>query len=147
MKIAIGNITSDNNTVNKDFNAVYYFNDVKIKDAMEIINPTFIITTPLNMQVNYLYCEDLNRFYYIDNKTLLTGGRTELVCRVDVLKSFSNDILNLTVIIDKQRDVNKSNVYINDGSLVAESRTVITSKEFSNGFSENGNYILVVAGG
>lgn len=146
MELTIGYVSDDEKTVSKNYNAVYVY-EVKVKDNDNIVNPTFLLTTTDTLTVNYCYCEKWNRYYYIDSIDVLTGGRVALNCRVDVLMSFKDDIYNLSAIIDKQQDIRKANMYLDDGSLVAENRTNIEIKDFSNGFSNNGNYIIVVAGG
>lgn len=147
MKLSIGNISVDEKTVLKDYDALALYEDVKVKDTTNIINPTFVITTPQVIQANYCYCEDWNKYYYIDSVDVLTGGRVVLNCRVDVLMTYREQIYSLSVIIDKQQDVSKANMYLDDGSLVAENKITTDVISFSNGFSNNGNYILVVAGG
>lgn len=147
MKLSIGYVTNDEKTVVKNYSVTNYFDDVKVKDTTDVINPTFILTTPLVINPNYCYCEDWGKYYYVDSVNVMTGGRVAISCRVDVLMTYAYSIKSLSAIIDKQQDKRNANLYIDDGSLVSENRTVVDTIAFDNGFSANGNYILVVAGG
>lgn len=145
MELTVGYVTDDEKTVNKNYIALAVL-DVKIKDNNNVINPTFIIATTETLNINYCYCPAWGRYYYVKVEPL-TGGRIALVCRVDALMSFKNDIKNLSAIIDKQQDITQANMYLDDNSLVAENRTVVDIESFTSGFSVNGHYVLVVAGG
>ena len=65
---------------------------------------------------------------------------------VDVLMSFKNDILQLTAVVDKQSEVDVGNEYIDDSSLVTENIMFKTVYNFSSGFNDTGEYILITAG-
>lgn len=43
---------------------------------------------------NYCYCEEMGRYYYIDDITLMTGNRIILHCSTDVLYTAKDGILN-----------------------------------------------------
>lgn len=120
-----------------------------IKGVISVENPVIILQYKSNIQsnVNYIYIEDYNRYYFVTDIIDLTGGRYEIHCKVDVLMSFKNNILDLSCIIDKQENSNLSNLYYDDGSLVTTAKTFIESYNFTNGFNDNGEFILITAGG
>lgn len=119
-----------------------------LKQDTSMVNPTFILDYDSDYltDINYVYCSDFHRYYFIDNIIARTGSRVELVCRVDPLESFKNSILNQTVVINKQQNIGDSNLYINDGSFVLSEQTFNEIKNFQNGFSQNGEFILITAG-
>ena len=96
---------------------------------------------------NYCFIPKFNRYYFIYEIVPITGDRCIVKCRVDVLESFKNSILNLDCIVDKQEKEIASNKYINDGSFVTTSKQFNRMIEFPNGFDEKGSYILICAGG
>ena len=96
---------------------------------------------------NYCYIPKFNRYYFIDEIVPITADRCIVKCRVDVLESFKDNILNLDCIVDKQEKEIASNKYINDGSFVTTSKQFNRMIEFPNGFNEKGSYILICAGG
>ena len=53
----------------------------------------------------------------------------------------------MPAIIDKQQNEGHSNLYLNDGSYVIDSRSYNTILNFSGGFNNGGKFILITAGG
>lgn len=145
MNLEIGYTLDDERTLDKDFHITKSTTGV-IKGDCDILNPTFIIEKPDNMNINYCYCEEFGRYYYISPPTILTGNRLMLECSVDFLNSFKDGIKNLSVIVDKQQG-DASNMYLDDGSFVTLNKKYNEVKRFPNGFNENGTYILICAGG
>lgn len=136
--------SSDNNTINKNITAVSSAS-CTIKEPMDIENPHIILNTFNYNNVNYVYIPDLNRYYFITDIINLTGGRVELVLDVDVLESFKASILSLSAIIEKQQ--NTGNKYFNDGSFNVLASEFVQSYNFSEGFSDTGEFILITCGG
>lgn len=119
-----------------------------IKGDSSIMNPVFILNTNNGYfsGVNYLYWNDMGRYYFIDDIQVLTGGRTALYCTVDVLESFASDIKSQTAIVDKQESSSVGNLYINDGSFINTEQTNNQVINFSSGFNNEGEFILITAG-
>lgn len=118
------------------------------KGDASVLRPVFVLdSNSLYLtNVNYLYCSETGRYYYIDDIELTIGGRMVLYCSVDVLQTYKTQIKNQTAIIKKQQNTNQSNIYFNDGSFVTDARDFYTVKTFSNGFNDNGEFILITAG-
>lgn len=117
-----------------------------LRENSSTINPMIRIALPADELAAYdfLYIPAWNRYYFITDYDSIRTGITDIMCRVDVLMSFADDIKALNVIVDKQT-VNGS-MYINDGSWTSEERSFYTIKSFTNGFNDNGEYILITAG-
>lgn len=145
MQLTLMYNSSERNVVGKTITSLFTV-VATIKGDTSIIRPTFILQYDSDYlsNVNYLYCPETHRYYYVDNINVLTGQRIELECSVDVLQSFKTEILQQTAIINKQEST--ANLYFNDGSFVTDSRDFYTIKTFSNGFTQNGQYILITAG-
>lgn len=139
---------SERNVIGKALTAVNSPISCIIKGDSSIMSPVFIFHTDSGYLtgINYLYWQDTDRYYFIDDMEVLTGSRIALVCSVDVLESFKDTIKNQNVIISKQESSARSNIYYNDGSFVTDTRNFYTVKSFSNGFNDNGEFILVTAG-
>ena len=120
----------------------------KLKGDASILRPVFVLDSNSSYltNVNYLYCADTARYYYIDDIELTIGGRMVLYCSVDVLQTYRTQIKNQTAIIKKQQNLGQGNIYFNDGSFVTDSRDFYTVKTFSNGFNDDGEFILITAG-
>lgn len=67
---------------------------------------------------------------------------TVIKCRVDVLKTYADDIKASKAVISKQRNYNP---YF--GNYEIESRTEQTKYVFNNPFNENGEYVMVAMRG
>ena len=120
-----------------------------IKGALSVENPVLILQYKSDIQsnVNYVYIPEYNRYYFVTDIINLTGGRYELHCKVDVLMSFKDYILNLSCIVDKQSSKDNANMYLDDGSFVVQSKEFVDTINFPRGFNDNGEFILITAGG
>ena len=118
-----------------------------IKGNISYENPVLLLQYDSGTvdEINYMEITELNRCYFITDLINLTGGRYEVHAKVDVLESFKDTILGLTAIIDKgQTGVN---MFLDDGSYVAENKEFQTVLNFPSGFNSEGEYILITAGG
>lgn len=148
MNIKLCSSTSEIVAINKDISII---DDVSatIKGALSVENPVLILQYKSDIQpnVNYVYIPEYNRYYFVTDIINLTGGRYEIHCKVDVLMSFKNDILNLSCIVDKQSSKDNANMYLDDGSFVVQSKEFVNTINFPRGFNDNGEFILITAGG
>lgn len=137
---------SNNNVLNKKITLINEYN-ILLKDNVDVYRPIIKIKTELLNKCNYVFIEDFSRYYYVVNKRSINIEIIELTLECDVLMSFRNYILNLKCIIDKQENINLGNKYYDDNSLISLSKEFIESYNFNNGFNENGEFILITAGG
>lgn len=150
MQISLFTCNAERNRVDKtEYLSNRFALDGVIKRQTSVINLTIEISkseiTP--HLYNYLYISKFNRYYFIDDIQSVANNRWLLICSCDVLMSFKNDIYNMTAIIDKAENDNASNVYLNDGSYVMDTRNHNQVIEFPNGLDTDGHYILICAGG
>lgn len=139
---------SENNIINKSITEIGSAISCTIKGPISVENPVLIIAYDSSLQdINYVKIPEFNRGYYITDIVDLTGGRYQITCKSDVLESFKADILALSAIVDKQQDLTASNLFIDDGSFVTENKEFNTVINFPSGFNEDGEYILITAGG
>lgn len=148
MNIKLCSSISEIVAINKDVSII---DDVSatIKGALSVENPVLILQYKSDIQskVNYVYIPEYNRYYFVTDIINLTGGRYELHCKVDVLMSFKDYILNLSCIVDKQSSKDNANMYLDDGSFVVQSKEFVDTINFPRGFNDNGEFILITAGG
>ena len=104
-------------------------------------------TNPLTYDYNYMYIGEFDRYYFIDDISSVRNRLWTITASTDVLMSFKNDILTSSVILDKVENELAANLYLDDGSFVMDSRKYNEIKEFPNGLNENGQFILICAGG
>lgn len=148
MQVTLCNNRSEANIINKTITDVVT-KTCTIKGNISHETPVLLLqydSTNIG-SINYMKIPELGRCYFINELIDLTGGRYEIHGKVDVLESFKSQILGLSCIIDKTESNVLSNMYLNDGSFVSQEKEFIYNKPFSNGFIDDGQFILITAGG
>lgn len=150
MQISLFTCTAENHRVDKSAYINNRFNlDGTLRNESSVIDPVILIekSNPAKYHYNYMYIDEFKRWYYINDIISIRNNIWEIHAHVDVLYTWYADIGNMECIIDKTEDYGTANFYYDDGSFVMDCRSNIELKEFSNGFNENGQYILICAGG
>lgn len=148
MNIKLMYTDSENNTIGKRISNKADVTAI-IKGSISVENPVLILNYngDISKNINYVYIEEYNRYYYINDIINLTGGRYEIHCSVDVLESFKDKILKLKAVIDKQKGREQSNLYYDDNSFKLLNKEFNAVINFPNGFLNEGEFILITAGG
>lgn len=142
------------NVVNKVLTEVVAFDEVIFKEETSLLNPTIIINGVSNSSSyniedigtsNYFSIPKVNRYYFITDITMMSGGRVAITGKVDVLMSFKSDILGSTQLIVRQEK--KTNNYLIDTDIPLSSKKQVIEHEFGDSISDSGYYILAVNGG
>ena len=99
MTIKTYRFLGDSRKVDKTITSVSTYSNAVIVGDMSIQNPTISLqldsfTDVINF--NYIYIPELRRYYYVEETTIRKDGFVQIRCKVDVLKSFKNDILGST---------------------------------------------------
>lgn len=142
------------NVVNKILSEVVTFEEVIFKEDTSLLNPTIIINGVSNDSSytiedigtsNYFSIPKVNRYYFITDITMMSGGRVAITGKVDVLMSFKTDILGSTQLIVRQEK--KTNNYLIDTDIPLSSKKQVIEHEFGDSITDSGYYILAVNGG
>lgn len=144
MEIRLYNSSDETNKINKTLLNEIVLNGT-LKDETSVVNPIILIEANNLTQYNYCYIPLFKRYYFIKDITVVRNKLFRIFLDIDVLMSYKNDILNLDCIVNKQE--NNSTPYINDNSRIYENRNFTTTINFTNGFDDDGNFILITAGG
>lgn len=136
---------SDDRVINKTLIIGETF-DGSPRDEVSIMNPVIRFESDGILRYNYAYIPEYQRYYSIVDRTIYRDGIWDVTFAVDVLMSFRNDIMSLNVIVDKQSMEANGDEFIDDGSLVTENVMFQTVYNFSDGFNDTGEYILITAG-
>ncbi len=149
MEVVLLQNLSENNKIGKETKIIKTLSDVRARDDSRIESPSLILNEDISSMtdVNYFYIPDFKRYYFKTSVIAATGRRWILQGDVDVLESFADDIKELTVIADKQQANNKADKYIDDSSFITENRMFNTVLNFSGGFNDAGQFILITVGG
>ena len=145
MEVILYKNSSENNVIGKSLVQIKSV-ECNLKNDVSVVNPTLVLSyIDSILDSNYCFIPKFNRYYFIDEIIPITGDRSIIKCRVDVLESFKDDIKSLTAIINKQETI--ADKFIDDGSWIVENKDFLQSYNFSNGFNDNGEFILITAGG
>lgn len=147
MEVSLYHNSSENNAINKRITLKSTVSAI-LKAPASVEDPIIILDyAGILLDANYVYIPEFSRYYFIEESKTLTGGRIEMQLSVDVLMSFSSQIMTTPVIIDKQEQLSMVNKYFNDGSYLATQKEFVRIKEFATGFNDAGTYILITCGG
>ena len=140
------NNKSDARYLNKSIDLKYDNIPLEILTPASVVRPVLKVSSGLiGQSVNYVYVDELERYYYIRNWTMENGYIT-LECEVDVLMSFKNVIKLQNVIVKRQE--NKYNLYQVDEKFKTLNFPCERVLEFPSGFDfSTQNFILCIAGG
>ena len=139
---------SENNRLIKDLTQLKQYAGCSAITPMSIINPSIVIVDDtFNVNCNYIYIADLNRYYFVNNITALNNGRWQLDCHIDVLMSYADEIKQQQATFRRQEYL--YNMYITDPEFHIESKTNTVTRYLDGaGFELSTNsIILTVANG
>lgn len=145
MKVHFYQTPSEPNRLYKTLNNEVVMDNVSIKDEQSILTPTLLIGNAGLINTNYMWIEDLHRYYFIDEIRSIRNGLWEVKGRVDVLMTYQEYILNLTCVIERQEGY--ANYYLNDTEFKVYQNQRVQTKRFPAGFTKNLELLLLVAGG
>ena len=134
---------SANNVVHKNITLLDTI-DCEIKeDGFSVINPIVTISKERFNNANYCRIEDYGRFYFISDIKLLFGNRLQLTLDSDDI--CNADFTNVKGLCVRNEFVGLSGQV--DSMLPLDSSVETNVVEFTNGFSNNLQYVLTVLGG
>ena len=112
MDIYLYNTVDDDNVLNKTLTDELIISDVKLKNPVNINNPILSLSSKivyddgydevLTKDYNYAYIPTFERYYFIENITLQSNNINVLTLKVDVLKTYENEVLNSDLYVEKE---------------------------------------------
>lgn len=145
MRVVLYNNKSESIRRNKELEMLAETNtimrDSTIEDPLLRLN----IDTSTLIKCNYIYIDELKRYYYVVNKNALNNSTWELNCHVDVLMSAGEALNNCAGVLARQE--NLYNIYLNDEYFKVSQKQQIQTKKFGVGFGDELAYIITTGGG
>ena len=120
-------------------------NVINTDDTISLLNPSFlVVSNTAYFTATHVKCETLgSRYYFINNITLLTGGKMLVSCSIDVLKTYAAQIKlsqcivtrsakyeHPTLYIDNQLPVSPNKVNIEYGKFAGEMFTTTATQSY-----------------
>lgn len=126
-----------------------------ILDDTSVIDPVFKLSREKYWKrCNYIFCQDTNRYYYVQDVTL-SRGYVLVKCHVDVLMTFRDALKDRNVIVKRASKWNANteqpynyNTYLNDDKFKAYASEMNRSIEFPDqGFDKDiTEFVMCVVG-
>lgn len=145
MEIKLYSTISESNKINKDLKLIESLTG-SLRDELSVINPELLINVSNFPTANYCFIKDFNRYYFINEVKSVKNGLWRIKCQVDVLTSYSSFLKTLPVIISDTELTGADN-YLPSEVWKTKVKDTTEIKTFPNGLNENGEFILITAGG
>lgn len=139
MVINLYSVSSSPNTLNKVLGDSAIIENAKMYGETDYIYPVFIFKLDNPFTYNYLYSDELGRYYFIENVSSENNIYT-VRCREDVLMSFKDEILELYAISESSDNPNQ---FMNDVNYSEDTRRTIKKYSWNNAFNSDGTFVLV----
>ena len=144
--ISLFKTASENNRVVKDLTDEKQLSG-ELRNQTSVLNPSIRIESADNIAgYNYCYIPEFGRYYYIVDITSVRTRVWEVSMRCDVLMSYKDEIKGLNVILNNTQETGLSN-YLASPNWVNLVKTKTDIKVFPSGLREQGEFILITAGG
>lgn len=113
----------------------------ELKDESSIVDPVILVEKDSPLEANYAYIAEFGRYYYIKDITAVRTGLWRITMHTDVLKTFSEGILNSPCIVAKSSS--RFNLYLNDSDYKCLQDDIIMTQTFPSGFNIAGSYYVI----
>lgn len=147
INIDLYKFTGDSRKVDKSLTLVHQFHNAEIVSDLDLIDPTIILdlTGYIDLGFNYLFITELGRYYFVKKVILLDNGFVQISCHIDVLKTYSSDILRTEQYVLRQQ--NKCDYRLPDNKYNIKSNRNLTIKNFGDEIIQpNATFILTTFG-
>lgn len=143
MNITLYNNVSPPNRINKSLAFVSSLTGT-LRGETNVVRPTIDIATDGTVPgCNYARIEEFGRYYYVMDTKQIRAGIWRLMLKSDPLMSF--DLSYVSGILKESE--NTGSPYIEHSHFVRTVKSKTDIMTFPNGLNDNGEYILITAGG
>ena len=119
----------------------------ELRNQTSVLSPSIRIESSDNISAyNYAYISEFGRYYYITDIVSVRTNCWIVSLRCDVLMSYKDEIQSMNVILNNTQETGLSN-YLASPNWVNLVKTKTDIKVFPSGLSEQGEFILITAGG
>lgn len=143
MRIIFYTNNSDSNELNKNINLVTELNCNVNRDNLDILSPILFLSyfDIKELNINYCYIEELNRYYFIDSYTIEKNNLIKLQLETDVLMTFKNDILLSSGIVKETKN-NQNNFSSQFELLDTKQQKILYFSDGNNKFTDDKLYLV-----
>lgn len=133
--------------IGKTLSNSHTISDVVLKRDTSILRPVLLINSVQDIYTyNYMYISEFGRYYFIDDIRSINNNMWEISAHVDVLETYSSQILANTAVLKRQEK--KFNLYLDDPEFKVLNNYRIQTKRFAgtSGWTKQLHYVLVTNG-
>lgn len=143
MRIIFYTNNSDSNELNKNINLITELNCNVNRDNLDILSPILFLSyfDIKELNINYCYIEELNRYYFINSYTIEKNNLIKLQLETDVLMTFKNDILLSSGIVKETKN-NQNNFSSQFELLDTKQQKILYFSDGDNKFSDDKLYLV-----
>ena len=145
MDIKLYNNSGEKNLINKSLTGGMTL-EGNMRGETPVMYPVITISSSTFPDYNYMYIPNFNRYYFITEIRSVRSGVWEILGKVDVLMSFKSDIYNSFVVLADSEETGISN-YLSGNVWTALVKDLTDIINFPNGLNDDGEYVLITAGG
>ena len=118
-----------------------------VRDRSDLLNPEILMDGVDFTIYNYTYIPLFGRYYFIRGYDIYRNDLYVVQMEVDVLQTYKDEIKNLPSII-METESYRADEYLSSNRIwVAKEKDKTDIYNFSSGLLDNGEYILITAGG
>lgn len=143
--IQIGNCGDDNRVVDKTVAFDSLEGDIVFRDIAELHSPEFTVGSSLSADINYCSIsgvDDSTRYYFAEVINERTGY-SRVICRLDVLMTYKEAILNTDCVCKRTANMNYQCQYIVDGKAPIEARHNVSQIENATELAHLSQYLIL----
>lgn len=143
MRIIFYTNNSDSNELNKNINLITELNCNVNRDNLNILSPILFLSyfDIKELNINYCYIEELNRYYFINSYTIEKNNLIKLQLETDVLMTFKNDILLSSGIVKETKN-NQNNFSSQFELLDTKQQKILYFSDGDNKFTDDKLYLV-----
>ena len=143
MRIIFYTNNSDSNELNKNINLITELNCNVNRDNLNILSPILFLSyfDIKELNINYCYIEELNRYYFINSYTIEKNNLIKLQLETDVLMTFKNDILLSSGIVKETKN-NQNNFSSQFELLDTKQQKILYFSNGDNKFTDDKLYLV-----
>lgn len=143
--VAFYNNSSPVNKIGKSLSGAGSFNGT-LRGECSIISPIILFEADAVPTANYMYIPNFDRYYFINEIRSIRDGLWEVSGHVDVLQSYRSSILGQTVTLIDAGNAG-ADPYVSNDVYQVKVKTKTDIVQFPSGLLDNGEFILITAGG
>lgn len=144
MTVTLYNCSDDIRVVNKTLTDATSAITVQVYDTVDILYPTFMLDYNSSLlNKNYLWCDEFNRFYFINNITVDKAKKMYISCSVDVLKTYAGQLTSCPATVIRSQNPIDHHVYDDKLPVDPNMVTIKTIPFTSTPMSQVANSIVI----